>query len=50
MVMLDPEEKELLDPFERDEWQLVKGKEAESQHYREYALATFKKDRRVTDS
>jgi predicted DNA binding CopG/RHH family protein len=45
--MFNPEEKELLDSFERDEWQSVKGKEAESRRYREYARATFKKDRRV---
>jgi predicted DNA binding CopG/RHH family protein len=46
-AMLNPEEKELLDSFERDEWQSVKGKEAESRRYREYVHATFKKDRRV---
>ncbi len=47
MVRLDREEKELLESFEREEWRSVAGKEAESQRYREYARATFKKDRRV---
>jgi len=47
MVRLDRDEKELLESFEREEWRSVVGGEAEFQRYREYARATFKKDRRV---
>jgi predicted DNA binding CopG/RHH family protein len=45
--MLNPEEKELLDSFERAEWRPIKEKETESKRYREYARIIFKKDRRV---
>ena len=48
MVRLDREEKELLDSFQREEWRSVEGREAEVARYREYARATFKKDRRVS--
>ena len=47
MSKLDQEEKELLESFEREEWRSVAGRKAEFQRYREYARATFKKDRRV---
>jgi len=47
MVRLDPEEQELLESFDREEWRSVKGGEAELERYRPYARATFKKDRRV---
>ena len=47
MVRLDREEKELLDSFEREEWRSVEGRETEIESYREYARATFKKDKRV---
>jgi len=47
MTKLDREEKELLESFEREEWRSVTGGEAKFQRYREYARATFKKDRRV---
>ena len=47
MVKLDGEEKKLLDSFDRDEWKPVTGKETETERYREYARATFKKDMRV---
>ena len=47
MVRLDREEKELLESFEREEWRPVEDWEAESERYREYARATFKKDKRV---
>lgn len=47
MVSLDREEQELLDSFERDEWRPVEGCAAQLERYREYARATFKKDRRV---
>jgi predicted DNA binding CopG/RHH family protein len=47
MARLDQEEKELLGSFERGEWRSVEGWGAEFERYREYARATFKKDRRV---
>ncbi len=47
MAKLDPEEKELLDSFERDEWQPVRDLEGEIERYRKYARATFRKDKRV---
>jgi predicted DNA binding CopG/RHH family protein len=47
MARLDQDEKELLKSFEREEWRSVAGGEAEFQRYREYARATFTKDRRV---
>ena len=46
-IKLDREEAELLDSFEAGEWCSIDGLEAEVQEYREYARATFKKDRRV---
>jgi predicted DNA binding CopG/RHH family protein len=47
MSKLDQEEKELLESSERDEWQSVSNLESESDWYREYAGATFRKDRRI---
>jgi predicted DNA binding CopG/RHH family protein len=47
MARLDPEEKDLLDSFERGEWQSIEGGRQEFERYRDYARATFKKDRRV---
>lgn len=47
MVRLDREEEELLDSFEREEWRSVEEREAEIERYRDYARATFKKDKRV---
>ncbi len=41
------EEKELLESYERDEWQSVPNLESESDRYRGYASATFRKDKRV---
>ncbi len=46
-VELNPEEKELLESYERDEWRSVSDIESESGRYRKYADATFKKDKRV---
>jgi predicted DNA binding CopG/RHH family protein len=43
----DQEERELLESYERDEWQSVSDLKTESERYRKYADATFKKDRRV---
>jgi predicted DNA binding CopG/RHH family protein len=43
----DQEEKELLESYERGEWQPVAGEEAEKERYQACATPTFKKDRRV---
>ena len=47
MAKLGQEEQELLNFFERGEWQSVEGRGAEFERYREYARVTFKKDKRV---
>ncbi len=47
MARLDQKEKDLLESFEREEWRSVEGLKAELERYREYAQATFKKDRRA---
>lgn len=47
MVKLDREEQDLVESFESDEWRSVEGRTAQLERYREYARATFKKDRRV---
>jgi predicted DNA binding CopG/RHH family protein len=47
MARLDPEEQDLLDSFERGEWQSIEGRGEAFERYREYARTTFKKDRRV---
>jgi predicted DNA binding CopG/RHH family protein len=47
MNNLDPEEKELLESYDRDEWQPVSDLRSESDRYQRYASATFKKDKRV---
>ena len=47
MVNLDPEEKDILDSFEKDEWQSVSDPSRQAEGYREAARATFKKDKRV---
>jgi len=47
MKGLDLEEKELLESYERDEWKSVSELESESNRYRGYARATFRKDKRV---
>ena len=44
---VDKEEKELLDSIERGEWQSVPDLERDVGRYRDYAAATFRKDRRV---
>jgi predicted DNA binding CopG/RHH family protein len=43
----DQEEKELLESYEKDEWQPVTDLESEKERYQAYAAATFKKDKRV---
>jgi len=47
MKNLDPEEKEILGSYDHDEWQSVSDLKSESDRYRRYAGATFKKDKRV---
>lgn len=47
MASLDPEEKDLLDSFDRGEWQSIEGRKEAFERYHDYARATFKKDRRV---
>jgi predicted DNA binding CopG/RHH family protein len=46
-IRLDKQEAELLDSYESGEWRSIEGWEVESQRYRQYARATFAKDRRV---
>lgn len=46
-IRLNREETELLDSYEAGEWHSIEGWEVEAQRYREYARATFEKDRRV---
>ena len=47
MSKLEKDEKELLDSVEAGEWRPVHDREREVARYREYAAATFKKDRRI---
>ncbi len=47
MSGLDQDEREILESYERDEWQSVSDLKSESQRYGEYAAATFRKDRRI---
>lgn len=47
MKNLDSEEKELLESYDRDDWQSVSDIKSESDRYRRYAGATFKKDKRI---
>ena len=47
MAKPDRDEADLLDSFERGEWQPVGEKEARLSDYRDYAKATFRKDRRI---
>ncbi len=44
---LDAEEKDILATYDADEWQSVENPDAEIQRYRQYARATFRKDKRV---
>lgn len=41
------EEKELLDSVEREEWVTIPNVREEANRYKEYAQATFRKDKRV---
>ena len=47
MSTLDQEEKEILEAFARGELKSVPNKEAELKRHREYAAATFRKDKRI---
>lgn len=44
---LDKEEKEILNAIENDQWELVKPKRVELDHYAEIARNTFRKDQRM---
>ncbi len=46
-IILDKEEKEILESYERDEWSPVKNSKKEIQRHREYARRTLQKDKRV---
>ena len=47
MPKLSRDEKELVDAFEKGELKSVKAKAVETKRYREFARATFLKDKRV---
>jgi len=47
MSKLDPQERELLESYDRGEWKSVARSARDRKRYQEYAKATFKKDRRV---
>jgi predicted DNA binding CopG/RHH family protein len=47
MSKLEKDEKELLDSVEAGEWRSAPDRDREVSRYREYAAATFKKDRRI---
>ena len=47
MVESDKEEKDLVDSYERDEWQSVADQGSEFERYRDYARSASKKDTRV---
>ena len=44
---LDKEEKEILNSFEKDEWEKIPGMDREIKRHIEYAKATHRKDKRV---
>ena len=44
---LSAEEQDILDSYEAGEWQPVEDRDAEMEKFRQYARATFKKDKRV---
>jgi len=46
-IKLDKEEEEILDSFERGEWQKVKNLKEEIEKHQGYARKTLKKDKRV---
>jgi len=46
-IKLDKEEKNILDSFERGEWQSVKNLKKEIEKHQQYARATLSKDKRI---
>jgi len=46
-IKLNKQEKEILDSFERGEWESTPNLKKEIKKHREYALKTLKKDKRV---
>ncbi len=47
MVMLDDEEKEILEAFEQEKWTSVENVEDEIARYQRYAVANLAKDKRI---
>ncbi len=47
MIRLDKEEKELLDSVESGEWETIPDLKEEIEKSKQYAKATFKKDKRL---
>lgn len=47
MAKIEKSERELLESVESGEWRPIAKRHSELDRYREYAQATFKKDRRV---
>ena len=48
MVELDKEEREILEAFEKGELESVVNIDSEQEKHRQYAAATFKKDKRIS--
>ena len=46
-TMLDEEEKDILESYERGEWKLIKNSKSEIKKLREYARKTLQKDKRI---
>ncbi len=46
-IVLDPEEKEILESYENGEWMPIKNKEAEIDRLRRYARNTLQQNRRI---
>ena len=46
-IVLDAEEKDILDSYERGEWKPVKNPKAEIKKLQEYARNTLQKDKRI---
>ena len=46
-IKLDKEEKNILDSFERGEWQSVKNLKKEIEKHQQFARATLSKDKRI---
>lgn len=46
-MKIDKQEKAILDSVERGEWRTIPALEKESDRYKKYARATFRKDKRI---